>query len=191
MVEATKAPAAEPVGIGAKLRQAHPWFEALAQKAKDAAVKRRRQTGRAKGPPLEPSRLVELADELEEIQRELNPLLTKRKVIVEQLLAHWAHSGIEEIESTLGKTLISLSFELGVAPEAIRKAVGDTVWQKVTERTIQASKLLAAAGQLGFVRDAIATAITVCKLKVSVIPPSSRRAKSGAANDEEADEDAA
>src|SRR6185369_12257878 len=112
----------EPVGIGAPLRKSHPWFDTLAQKAKDAAVKNRQKQGRTQGPKLSPEQVVELSDELEEIQRQINPLDVRRKKIVEELLAHWAHTGIEEIDGTLGKTLISLSFELGVNPRIIRNA---------------------------------------------------------------------
>lgn len=184
-----KAPPVEPVGISAKLRKTHPWFETLAQAAKDAAVKRRQKSGRAKGRQLSPEQLVSFGDELELIQRQINPLDNRRKEIVDKLLAHWAHTGIEEIEGNLGKTLISLSFELGINPETLKKAMGEAVWQKVTEPTVQATKLLAEAKHIGEVQDAVERAMLVRKLKVSVTAPSSRRAKSGAPDGEESGEE--
>jgi hypothetical protein len=184
---ARKAAAPAPVTIGAKLRQAHPWFDTLGEGAKEASVRLRQKTERAKGAKLSPDRLVELSDELEEIQRQINPLENKRKEIVTQLLAHWGHTGIEEIEGTLGKTLISLSFELGVDPEGIKKSVGETVWQKITERMIQPPKLLLEGKVHGTVRNAIERSARVCKCKVSVTAPSSRRGKSGAPDEELSD----
>jgi hypothetical protein len=181
MVQIPKTPKPEPVGVGARLRKAHAWFENLAARTKDHAVRDRRKKERAKGPQLAPDKLVELADELEMIQRELNPLENRRREIIEQLLPHWGHTGIEEIESPLGKTLVSTSFELGVDPESLKKAIGDTAWQKVTMRTLQAPLLLAEGKTAAGVRDAIAGALAVRKLKVSVTSPSSRRPKSGEA----------
>lgn len=180
----------EPVSVSAPLRRSHPWFDALAQKSKDAAVKLRQKQGRTQGPKLSPERVVELSDELEIIQREINPLDVRRKKVVEELLAHWAHTGIEGIDGKLGKTLISLSFELGVNPRIIRNAIGDELWKKATAVTLQPARLFLLSKQTG-VRLALQRAARVKKLKVSVIPPSSRRPKSGAPEDwiEESEEE--
>jgi hypothetical protein len=182
-----KAQKIEPVGVGAPLRKTHPWFDAVARKAKDAAVLQRRKQGRTQGPQLPPEKVVELADELEEIQRQINPLDLKRKGIVEQLLAHWAHTGIEEIDGKLGKTLISLSFELGVNPRIIKNALGDVLWKRVTALTLQPAKLFALSKQPG-ARLVVQRAARVRKLKVAVTPPSSRRPKSGAPEEEALEE---
>jgi hypothetical protein len=189
MAAKSKAPKPEPVGVGARLRKAHTWFEDLATRTKDEAIKGRRKKERAKGPQLSPEELTKLADEMEEIQRALNPLENRRKEILEKLLPHWGHTGIEEIESRLGKTLISASFELCIETDVAKRALGDTLWQKVTARILQAPLLLAEGKRSTQVRDAITKALAVRKLKVSVTPPSSRRAKSGETG--EAEEEAA
>ena len=177
----------EDVGIGAKLRKEQPWFETLIQKAKDAAIKKRRQGERARGAELTPERIARIADELEEVQRQINPLENRRKELGLELLAHWGHTGIEEIEHPLGKTLISTSFEMAVDPATLKEAAGDTVWAKITERTVQAQKLLSLGRESTLVRDAIEKAVAVRKLKVSVTPPASRRPKSGATDEESND----
>jgi hypothetical protein len=179
----------EPVGVSAKLRRANAWFEDLATKVKNEALKRRRTAGRNAGKELDSLRIVELADELENLQRQMNPLEIRRKEIVEDLVAHWAHTGVEEIEGLLGKTLISQSFELGINPRTFQAKVTDAVWQKITERRIEPAKLLAEAKRNDVVKSALEKALLVRKMKVSVTAPSSRRPKSGAPEDEESGEE--
>jgi hypothetical protein len=179
----------EPVGVGAKLRKTHPWFETLASRAKDDAVKKRQKAERANGSRLNPEELDGLADELEKIQRELNPLETRRKEILAKLLPHWGYTGIEEIVSPMGKTLISTSFELCVDPSVIEEKVSGYAWQRITKRILQAPLLLASGKTGASVRDAIEKAVAVRKLKVSVTSPSSRRPKSGETADAEDAED--
>lgn len=182
---AASKPKAEPVGIGKKLRDAHPWFETQMQKTKDRAVEKRRKAEQKNGPQLDPERVAQLADMLEALQRQINPLENERREILKQLLPHWGHTGIEEIEHPLGKTLVSTSFELCVKPDTLKELVGDTVWQKITERALQAALALEEGDRNTLVRDAIERAAKIKKLKVSVTAPSSRRGKSGAPADGE------
>ncbi len=177
--QARKASGPTHVGVTKKLRQAYSWFEALAESVKNQAISKRRRAERAKGPQLKPEKVVELVDELEKIQQQLNPLLERRETLVGQLLPHWAHTGVEEIEGKLGKTLIATSFELTVNPGYLEQALSKPVWQKVTERALQPIRLLAEGKENADVRTATASAMQVKKLRVSVISPSSRRPKSG------------
>lgn len=183
MPVATKVPKPEPVSIGSKLRKSNAWFENIATRAKDDATKERRKKERAKGPLLSEKDLSSLADELEEIQRQLNPLESRRKEILERLLPHWGHTGLEEIESSLGKTLVSTSYELYVDPDVIKEKVSNAAWLAMTARILQAPLLLAKGKDATEVRDAAAKAIVVKRMKVSITSPSSRRPKSGEAGD--------
>jgi hypothetical protein len=185
--KAPKAPKVEPAGVSADLRKAHSWFETLAEKVKELAVTKRKKTGRTKGKELPPEQVVKLADELENIQRQINPLDVRRKEIIAELLGHWAHTGVEEIEGTLGKTLISSSFQLAVNPAIVQKGVSVSTWLRITERTIDPAKLLSKAKNNEKLRTALDKALLVRKVTISVTPPSSRRAKSGAL--EEGDEE--
>jgi hypothetical protein len=171
----------KPVTVESKLRKlaAHSWFEEAALKAKAAAIQKKRDEKKAGGPKLPPSKLVALADELEQVQRELNPLLIKKEELSAQLLAHWGHTGIEEIESGLGKTRITPSMSLGVDPEPLEERLTAPQWRAVTRRIVQAPLLLAAAMQERKLRPIIGKAITASNVKVSVVPPSSRTAKTG------------
>src|SRR5256885_16430527 len=120
-----KLPVPEPVGVGKKLRDAYSWFEDSVQKIKAAAVEKRRKKERGNGPQLSGDDLVKIADELEEIQRQINPLVIKRTELVKKIVAHWGHSGIEEIEGKLGNTLISTSFKLVVEPQKLKEQVDE------------------------------------------------------------------
>ncbi len=181
---ASKAIAAEPIAVGAKLRKVHPWFESLIQKAKDAEVLKRRKNERLKGGEIVTSRVREIADELESLQREMNPFEIRRKELTHELLVHWGYTGLEEIEHPLGYTLISTSFEMALDPAVIQKALNDSQFAKVTARIIQAAKLLNEGMQHAAIRDIIERAVVVRKLKVSVTPPASRRPKSGASDED-------
>lgn len=177
----------DPVGVSAKQRKANPWFEMLAEPVKADQIKKRRKEERAKGSELGPEQLRDIAERLEQIQVQINPLDNERKELTQKLMAHWGHTGIEEIEHPLGKTLISTSFEITLDPAAVRKGMSDTEWNRVTERVLQTPKVLGAGKESAKLRDVLAKGIAVRRLKVSVTPPSSRRPKSGSADDESDD----
>lgn len=178
----------EKVGIGSKLRKAYPWFETASEPIKKKAIEKRRKEERQKGVQLASERLIELSDELERIQRELNPLEIRRKEILAEILPHWGHTGIEEIEGKLGKTLISTSAELCVDQGAFRAACGNATWLKTSERTLQPRAMLDEGKRNTKVRDFLATDTIVSRLKVVVTPPSSRRPKSGETELDEVDD---
>ncbi|MDB5244557.1 MAG: hypothetical protein JWN18_427 [Parcubacteria group bacterium] len=178
----------KPVNIISKLRRASAWIEESSKDLKAAAINRRRKQERTRGEQLDSDKIVTLVDELEEIQRKLNPLENQRASLVEQLLAHWGHTGVEEIEGALGKTLISTSFELAVDPDVIEKNISVPLWRRLSARTLQADLLLTESNRTPKIRDAILSALVINKLKVSVTSPSSRRAKSGETDGESEDE---
>jgi hypothetical protein len=165
--------------VQSKHRKSNPWLETAATPLKRQAVRERRRTERLKGNKVPPQELTFLADELERIQREMNPLLTKRDVIIDKLLPHWGHTGVEEIESTLGRTLLSSSFQLCLDQDTLKNALSESQWQRVTRRVIEAQRLLADAKTDPKLRAAIKKALRVKKMMVSVVSPSSRRPKSG------------
>jgi hypothetical protein len=176
----------EPVNVSAKLRKASPWVEDVAKRAKNAALKKRRQEERNQGVRLRNDQLVELVDELERIQLLLNPLETRREAIVRKLLGHWGHTGVEEIEGTLGqKTLIAPSYELCVDPQVVQSVVSAGIWKAVTLPILQASLLVSAGQEAPQIRKAVSKALRVKKIKVTVTASSSRRPKSGKPDDEE------
>jgi len=188
MAKQPKAPKPKPVSVIKELREAHPWIGPLAKPAQDAAVAKRRKKERAAGPKLSEERLRELADELETIQRRINPDLARQEEIKKELLAHWGHTGISEIESSLGNTLISQSFSLGADPDVVKNAVGSRQWVGMTARILQPERLLTLAANDEALRETLKKAVVVSKLTLAVTPPSSRRAKSGQPSDEDRQE---
>jgi len=179
---------AKPVTVESKLRRAaaHSWFESAAAKAKAAAIEKKRQEKKKGGPKLPPDKLAALADELEEVQRQLNPLLIKKEELSARILAHWGYTGLEEIESSLGKTRITASMSLCVDPAIIEGQVSEHHWRSVTRRILQPTLLLALALKRDGLMPLIGSAITATNVKVAVVPPSSRTAKkSGKEEDEE------
>lgn len=169
----------KPVNIPSKLRHTCSWIEESSKGLKAAAISRRRKNERLKGIQLGSAQIIAIVDELEEIQRQLNPLEKRREALVAQLLAHWGHTGVEEIEGNLGKTLISTSFELAVDPDIIEKNISVPRWRKLTARVLQMQLLVSEGNRVPKIRDAITNSLLVKKLKVSVTSPSSRRPKSG------------
>lgn len=176
----------KPVTVELKLRKAaaHRWLEEAAEAVKEAAVRKRRDDEKKGGPRLSPQELAKVADELEEVQRELNPLLTRKDELSKRILAHWGHTGVEEIESGLGNTRITASLSLVVDPEAVEEKLGAAQWKAVTRRVLQVPLLLAAAIRKQDLRPAISAAVKAVNVKVAVVPPSSRTAKKGDAQDE-------
>ncbi len=174
----------KPVNVSAKLRKASPWFEEGAERAKDGAIKKRRVDFETQGSKLKTNELVAIADELEEIQRKLNPLLTRHEELSAPLLAHWGHTGIEEIEGTLGKTLFSTSVTLSVDPDAIEKGLTEGQWRTVTKRLLDA-KLALAMGERDEIFRSLIIKTIKASAKVTITPPSSRRPKSGETGEDE------
>jgi hypothetical protein len=174
--------------VDAKLRKQHPWFEDLAENAKTTAQLKRRSEERAEGPKLSEPDLKVLADRLEEIQRKLNPLLKERDAILERLLPHWGHTGIEEIQSPLGKTRITTSHQLCVDADVLQKALGETLWQKLSKRIIQSDLLLAEGKANEKVRKDIGKAVKVKQMSVSFTSPSSQTPRSGGTSSTQAEE---
>lgn len=176
----------KPVEMGKKLRDAHEWFEKGAGKPKEVALEKKRVELRANGPKLTGAELQRVADELEQIQRQLNDLGTRHDELSERLLAHWAHLGVEEleIEGGLGKTLIGSSFKLSVDPDLLAKILTEAQWRTVTERRLNPSLLLVLAERESELRAAVVRAARA-SVSIKITPPSSRRPKSGQPEDEE------
>src|SRR6185437_2081614 len=84
-----------PVHVGAKVRRLNPWFEMAAASAKRQTVQKHRRKFRAEGPKLNERKLTACVDQLEKVQRKINPLEAERERLVKKLLAHWGHTGIE------------------------------------------------------------------------------------------------
>lgn len=177
----------KPVTVESKLRKlaAHSWFEEAAAKVKAAAIEKKRDEKRKDGPKLPPKELAAVADELELLQRELNPLLTKKEQLSAKLLAHWGYTGIEEIESSYGKTRITASMSLCVDPDPLEQKTTPQQWRAMTRRILQAPLMLALAIKQGELKPAIGKAIVATNVKVAVVPPSSRTAKKGENQDED------
>lgn len=133
---------------------------------------------------LESDDLLRLADELEEIQRELNRLGVRHEEISEALLAHWGHTSVEEVVGRLGKLLLSPSFKIAVDPDTIQRALSDAQWKGVTARVLNATLLLALGAKDESVRPLIIRAIRA-SATIKITPPSSRRPKSGQPEDDE------
>lgn len=178
-----KTPAKQkPVTVESKLRKAaaHKWFDEAAAPSKAAAVKKKRDEARALGPELSSDKLKAVADELERVQQELNPLLVRKEELSRQILAHWGHTGIEEVESGLGNTRVTTSMSLGIDPAQLEEKLTPAQWSAVTRRIVQAPLLLAQALKKEEIKSLIAgTTITATNVKVSVVPPSSRTPKTG------------
>lgn len=185
MVKSAKKP--ERAAVPAKHRKGFAWFEESAKDAREAARRDRRRAERNKGKALSDEELDKLCDELEMLQRELNPRLNRAKEIGALLLAHWGHTGVAEIETMLGKTLIVESFEYSVDPQVIRENVSEAKWVGITTRAIQPIYLLTLAAKDAIVRATVGEALAA-RLKLSVVPPSSRRPRSGETTEGEAPE---
>jgi len=172
----------EPVTISEKLRAANLWFEACAAQAKSESLSARRRKYRRQGKEPDPVTVASKADELETGQRTINRLLVLHKKLTKDLLTYWGYQGLTdmEIETRLGQTLIFPSFTLTVDAGRIRREISGSQWQSITRRTIDPSLLLAAAKNDPELRDLVAGTIRA-SAKINLVPPSSRRPKSGSA----------
>ncbi len=180
----TLPPECKPVNVGSKLRKAYAWFEELTDKVKKGALEKRKTKERKNGNKLSEKDLLATVDRMDEIQRQINPLATELDGLKEKVLAHWGHTGVEEIEGTSGKTLITPSFELCVQPDIVKQGISPSRWYAITERVLQPDRLLAEGKDDDELREVANDALKVGKLRVSVTPPSSRRPKSGEAEEE-------
>lgn len=178
-------PASEQIGLRKEHRETYKWIDELLAPIRETAIGKRRRKERTQGKQLSEERAVDLSDELERIQRLLNTLLERREEIVGELLAHWGYTGIEKIQGTLGETLISTSFYLAVDQETIWSGTSKEEWARWTELALRVPKLLLDANTSQETRELLKTAICVTETRVSVIAPSSRRAKSGAKGKED------
>lgn len=170
----TKSPAARLVGLSADLRKAHAWVEPLAEPSKSNALQKRRVEERTKGSVLEAAKVAELVDELDALIKRVGPLEKRRKEIIAALLAHWGHTGVEELEGMSGKALVSASFQLCLDPAAVKGKIGETLWERVVLPVLQAEFLVAEGDRFLEARDALAEALRVRKLTMSVLSPASR-----------------
>jgi hypothetical protein len=185
--KAKRGPEREPVTVESRLRKlaANSWFEEAAGNIRADALKKKREDRKKDGPKLSSAQLASVADELEEVQRALNPLLEKKEELSRMLVAHWAHTGIEEIQTALGNTRITTSMSLCVDPEPIEESLTQPQWRQITRRILQAPLLLALAMKEKRFQPIIGRAIRATNVKVSVTPPSSRTAKKGESRDED------
>lgn len=175
-----------PVRISEKLRKAHLWFEEGLAKLKARMVDRKRQELTVSGPKLKPEEVKALTDELEEIQRKLIPLELRHEELSEKLLAHWAHTGITEVEGNLGKTLFHPSFTVTIDPKILEKEdVSDSWLVAMSERRLVPEKMLSHAEKIGLELSSIILKAARASVKVNITPPSSRRPKSGELLEEE------
>lgn len=178
-------PKQKPITVESKLRKlaAYSWFEEAAAKIRAAAIEKKREEKKKDGPRLSPKDLTAVADELERVQRDLNPLLARKEELSGRLVAHWGHTGVEEIEGTLGKTRITASMSLCVDPQPIEKSVTPIQWRAITRRILQAPLMLAMAMKEQKLQPMIGKATVATNIKVSVVPPSSRPPKKGESQD--------
>ncbi|MBI2625602.1 hypothetical protein HY442_00060 [Candidatus Parcubacteria bacterium] len=172
------APKTKPVEVGKKIRQSFPWFEDGCAKAKEAALKQKRALLQQSGRRLKSEELQATLNELERIQRELNPLEERHEELSGMLLAHWAHTEVEELKSLLGVTLIAPSFKVSLSPDTAQAELSPTQWQSATERRLNPQRLLALADREHDLRAPVLKAVRV-SATVKVTPPSSRRPRSG------------
>jgi hypothetical protein len=171
----------KPVTVESKLRKSKPfrWFEDAAVEVKQQVIQKKRDEKKAKGKKLTSEELTAIADKLAKIQEELNPRLAEHESLSEQLLAHWGHTGIEEVESAKGKTLITTSMSLCVDPDPIEEDTTPAQWRAVTKRTLNIPALLLLGQDDEKWRGRIGKAISATNVRISVVPPGSRRPKSG------------
>jgi hypothetical protein len=178
-------PKSKQVGVGSKLRKAHAWFEMLAAGVKATAYEARQKKERKNGKKLNADELTQVVDEIETLQRQINTLQNKQDKEKEKLLAHWGYTGVEEIETTLGKTLISPSYQMCVQSDVVREGIGNNLWRKISERVLQPDRLLMEGKENAELRELAADAVKVAKLRMSITPPSSRRPKSAEGEEDE------
>jgi hypothetical protein len=178
------------VAVKADLRRANAWFEGVVSTKKETAIEKRRAQERLRGQQLEPEKLIEQLDALDELQTQRNSIDNKMAEINAAILAHWGHTGVKELAGTSGKTLITTSCEIAVDPTVIRKAVNVRSWvHKLTDRILQPAALLAMARENTPLHASVVDAVRVKKLRVSIIPPSSRRPKSSLVDEEDGEEE--
>lgn len=186
MPSPSKSPSMRPVRVSEKLRQAYHWFEDSIQNLKDRVLRQKREELTSTGKRLSPEEVVELVDELEEIQRELIPREKRHEEISELLLAHWAHTGVEEIQGKLGKTLFHASFTVSIDPKVIAKGDISEGWYiAMSDRRLVAEKMLSYAQKIGQELTSLILKAARASVSVSITPPSSRRIKSGSPDEDE------
>ena len=190
-----KKPAPKIVTVDSKVRAKYPWLDEFAAARKATALDERRKKEQANGKLLSVDALKRLADEYEKIQRQINDLKNDQEKIRDMmLLPHWGHTGIQEIESSLGNTLFVPGWTLGLDQDVVQRRISRESWYRNSERVLKPMSLIAegdkATKKAPRERAAIMEALRVAKFQIAIIPPSSRRQKSGqsAAQDEHEEE---
>jgi len=184
----TKKPKPEPVSIKAVIRKAYTWFEELAAKIDEKCITKRRKEEALAGAQLTPAQLQAELDELERIQKLLNPLLVERENHLKKIWPHWGHTGVDEMTHPAGKSLIvtSLSYKCG-DPDKLQAAIPESQWLRVSKRTLDPKLAMAEADKDEEFRKTL-MANVIGTVKTSFYSPSSRRPKSGQPTDEEDEE---
>src|SRR3989338_6661013 len=178
MATKPRIPNPDTFSIDSKQRKANPWVDDLAKDLKAEALGAKRAEARKGGPKLPVVDLNKLLDEYEEEQRKINQAGTRQEEIAEELKAHWGHTGVEEIEHRLGNTSFTLSYSLAGLSEKLKSGISEREGIKITKPIPQAALLLGLAATDPSVRKALAKALTVKELKLTIKAPSSRTEKS-------------
>ncbi|MBI2609988.1 hypothetical protein HYW53_02320 [Candidatus Giovannonibacteria bacterium] len=173
-----------PVNISSKLRKDHRWFEKALEPIKNKLLSDKRKELALTGPKLTPRELVKIADELEEIQRELNPLLIRHKELSDQIAAHFGHTGIKEIIGNLGRTEISTPYIIKVDPKIIEKEMPEEM-AAMTERRLVPERMLLHLQRNWDVLSAAFLKAIMGRVSIYITLPSSQRPESGRTFDEE------
>ena len=167
----------EKVSIEKLLRSHYRWFEELASKKVDAALKRYAKRLRKEGPMPDPSRFVKKLDQLAKTRRKINRLERKIKKISPEIILYWAHTGRKTARTKLGETLFSTSFRYSVNANRLYQKITKSAWRKITMPVVDPVLLLRLAAENAEVREALLTTLSTTP-SLSVIPPTSRRPKS-------------
>ena len=173
----------ELVSVPKKFREAHSWFEKGSEEKKKKATEIKQAKVRVLGRQLSANRLQAISDQLERIQRKLNPLENRHAKLSRWILAHWGFTGIQEVEGKLGRTLVHESFQFALNQDVVKGGLTADLWERGAPRRLEPARILVLAKESESLRFLVLKALRVQKPKISITPPSSRRPKSGQAEE--------
>jgi len=164
--------ASEPVlvSVGADLRKVFPWFEDGSKAAKDAALKKKKEQLRAKGPSLNDDKLRKAWKAKRKIDARIKTLQRRQQVIKDALDGHYGHMS-EDTWVVGNETVGWPSFRTSFDQSPIEASLGETSWKRITRRYVEVPLFLAliTAQRYSDMRDKKKRKMTTASLRKLVL----------------------
>ncbi len=169
----------ELVTISADLQKVHKWFREGSKGIIQEEIKLLQKKQKQATEPPSSKRVRRVASAHELLQRKINDLQNEQERYTLRLKSYWGETGISEIESRHGNSLVGTSMSLAVDPADLARRIGIERFMTLFASMLNPELLLMEAQNDEVLKLAIFRATRVSKSSVKVTAPSSRRAKSG------------